>query len=269
MQAYVGDQVHYAKRGTAFALVELSWSGSFLLVIPLVGWLISQKGWHAPFGWLALTAIVAGAVLARWLPSNSGTRRRHAPFLRGFGAIFGQKQVLAALGYGVAISLANELVAIVYGAWLEAEFGLQVAALGLASTVVGLALLAGEALVWVFVDRVGKKRALAAGTLFSAATSLALPFTHHSLGWALIGLFLFYTTFEFMLVTSFPLMTELVPEARATFMSGLVASFSVGRALGDWLGPALFARGMLVNGMAALTIYLIGLVILLRFVKVQ
>lgn len=269
LQAYVGDQVHYARRGTVFALVELSWSGSFLLIIPLVGWLIAKEGWNAPFAWLALIAIVAGALLAMWLPSNLVSRPGTPPFLRNLGAIFGQKEAIAGLGYGVAISLANDLVAIVYGAWLEGEFGLQVAELGLASTVVGLALLAGEVLVWVFVDRVGKKRALAAGTLISAATSVALPFMDRSLAWALIGLFLFYMSFEFMLVTSFPLMTELVPEARGTFMSGLVASFSIGRALGAWLGPTLFAFGLLVNGITALGVYMIGLVILLVFVKVQ
>jgi predicted MFS family arabinose efflux permease len=269
LQAYVGDHVHYAQRGSVFALVELSWSGSFLLVIPLVGLLIAREGWSAPFGWLALVAVAAGSLLALWLPSSSAAQSGQPPFFQDLAAIFGHKQALAGLAYGACISLANDLVVIVYGAWLEAEFGLQVAALGLASTVVGLALLAGEILVWIFVDRVGKKRALVAGTLASAATSVALPVVGRSLAWSLVGLFLLYTSFEFMLVTSFPLMTELVPQARGTYMAGLVASFSAGRALGAWLGPTLFAFGMLANGFAALGVYLIGLVILSVFVRVE
>lgn len=269
MQAYIGDHVRYARRGTVFALVELSWSASFLLIIPAIGWLISRGGWHAPFRWLAAAAGAAGFLLSRTLPANEIDQEIERTFLGNLRATFLQGRALSGLAFGALISVGNDLVAIVYGAWLEGEFGLQVAALGLASTVVGLGLLAGEVAAWGLVDRMGKKRALIIGVLISALTSLGLPFLDHSLALALIGLFLFYASFEFMLVTSMPLMTELVPGARATFMSGYVASFSAGRALGAWLGPALFSYGLLANGLAAAGVFLLAIVVLSLFVPVE
>jgi predicted MFS family arabinose efflux permease len=269
MQAYIGDHVQYSRRGTVFALAELSWSASFLLIIPAIGWLIARGGWHAPFRWLALAAAAAGLVLSRLLPRNQAGAKAQRTFFGNLRSTFIQRQALSGLAFGSLISVGNDLVAIVYGAWLEQEFGLQVAALGLASTVVGLGLLAGEVGAWGLVDRMGKKRALISGTLISALTSLALPLLGASLTWALIGLFLFYTSFEFMLVTSMPLMTELVPEARATFMSGYVASFSAGRALGAWLGPALFSYGLLANGLAAAGVYLLAIIVLSFLVPVE
>ena len=95
------------------------------------------------------------------------------------------------------IAPANETMAIVYGAWLEDAFGLKVAALGLASAVIGVAELGGEGLVAAVVDRVGKRRAFILGVLGNALMALLLPAAGFSVGGALAGLFLFFLTFEF------------------------------------------------------------------------
>ena len=51
MQAYLGDRVPYERRGRVLALTEMSWSLSFILLVPLAGLLIARLGWSAPF-WL-------------------------------------------------------------------------------------------------------------------------------------------------------------------------------------------------------------------------
>jgi predicted MFS family arabinose efflux permease len=49
---------------------------------------------------------------------------------------------------------------------------------------------------------------------------------------ALVGLFLFYITFEYVLVSHIPLMTEVMPDARATLLSFNVTGHSLGRMIG-------------------------------------
>ena len=252
MQAYVGDRVPYARRGRALAVTELSWSFAFLLGMPLIGWLMSRSGsWRAPLPWLAFMALVALVGLARIIPPDRPAPGERVSLAAGVRIIRRHPAALGALVASLMIALANETMAIVYGAWLEDAFGLKVAALGLASAVIGVAELGGEGLVAAVVDRVGKRRAIILGVLGNALMALLLPAAGFSVGGALAGLFLFFLTFEFALVSLVPLMTELVPGARATLMAGNVAVFSVGRMLGALLGPVLFSYGLAANGVAA------------------
>ena len=59
MQAYLGDRVPYEKRGLPLALTELSWSLSFIIGVPLTGFLISKYGLTSPFPWLAGLGLLA------------------------------------------------------------------------------------------------------------------------------------------------------------------------------------------------------------------
>jgi predicted MFS family arabinose efflux permease len=94
-----------------------------------------------------------------------------------------------------------------------------------------------------------------------------LPFLGRNLTGALVGLFFVYTTFEFTIVSAMPLMTELVPQARATMMAGNVGAHSAGRAIGALLGPALFSFGLRANGALAAALNLAALAMLLLFVR--
>ncbi len=261
--AFVGDRVHYSRRGLAVGLTELGWSGSFLLGIPLVGWLIARRGWLAPFPWLAGLGLAAAGLLWWLLPAEKRPPLGHTNFHLKLRALLAHRPPLAALGFGLIISAANETVTIVYGAWLEGALGLQVAALGLASAVIGLSEFSGEGLVAALSDRIGIQRAVLLGVSMNTVACLALPLLGGSTGSALAGLFLFYLTFEFTIVSTIPLVTELLPEARATLLGGFVAALSLGRALGDLLGPPLFRFGFLANGSAAAALNLLGLALLI------
>ncbi|MGH2628133.1 MAG: MFS transporter, partial [Anaerolineales bacterium] len=70
MYAYLGDRVAYRRRGLAIAVVELGWSGAFLLGIPVAGWLMARRGWSGPFPWIALATLTCGLVLGRILPRD-------------------------------------------------------------------------------------------------------------------------------------------------------------------------------------------------------
>jgi predicted MFS family arabinose efflux permease len=267
VQAYLGDRVDYSRRGFVIALSEFGWSGAFLLGIPLVGWIIARAGWAAPFRWLVALVLVAFLALWRLLPSDPPRPREHPSWVGGMRAVLASRSALAGLAVGLLISLANETVNIVFGAWLEESFGLQVLALGAATAVIGVAELGGEGLVATLADRLGKRRAVAIGVSLSALACLGLPFLGRNLTGALAGLFLVYATFEFTIVAAMPLMTELVPQARATVMAGNAGAHSAGRALGALLGPALFSSGLMANGLLAAVLNLAALALLLLFVR--
>ena len=267
MQAYLGDRIGYAQRSLAIAATEIGWSLSFLVGIPVAGWLIDRGGWTAPFPWLAGCALAAAVLLAVILPPDRVRRAPPPSLLRHLKAVLRHPAAVAGLALGLLLSSANETVNIVFGLWMEQSFGLQVAALGAASAVIGLAELGGEGLVAGLSDRLGKRRAVALGIVLNSLAALALPPIGTSTPGALVGLFAFYITFEFTLVSSLPLMTELVPAARATMMAANVAALSLGRALGALAGPPLFSAGIAGNAAAAALLNLAALLTLAFFVR--
>ena len=134
------------------------------------------------------------------------------------------------------------MVNLVFGVWLANSFGLQIAALAGASVVIGLSELSGEGLVALTTDRLGKPRALAIGLTGNIIASLLLPFIGRTETGALIGLFLFYISFEYTVVSQFPLMTESVPQARATVMALNLVGFGMGRSLGSLLSTFIYFK---------------------------
>jgi predicted MFS family arabinose efflux permease len=267
MQAYLGDRVPYARRGLAIALTEFGWSGAFLLGVPLAGWLIARGGWQSPFIWLAVLGAVATYWLWRILPPDSAHTVERLSLVKGLRLVLTHRAAVAGLAVCGLIDASNETVNIIYGVWMHDSFGLPVEALGAIAIVIGLAELAGEGLVAGLSDRLGKRRALGLGLAVYAVACLLLPLLGVSLEGALVGLFLFFVSFEFTLVGAIPLMTELVPSARATLMSVLLTVFSLGKAAGAVIGSELFRHGLQANSLAAAGLNLLGLVVLILFVR--
>jgi predicted MFS family arabinose efflux permease len=248
MQAYLGDRVEYSRRARAMAVTELGWSLSFILGIPLVGFLIARRGWLAPFPLLALLGGLSFGLLAWLLPGDRSPARAASGFKQNLGRLFAYRPALAGLAVGMLISAANETVNLVFGVWLEDAFGLQIAALGFVAAVIGLSELGGETLAAGFTDFLGKPRAVGIGIVLSTLAGLALPFFGQSQAGATAGLFLFYIAFEFTLVSSLPLMTEILPGARATLMAANSAGHSLGRSAGALLASPLYDLGASGSG---------------------
>ena len=116
-------------------------------------------------------------------------------------------------------------------------------------------------------DRLGKRRTIALGVGLSTLAYLALPALGSTLPGALAGLFLVYLTFEFAIVATLPLMTELMPLARASVMSANIAGTSLGRMLGALLGGVLLPMGIGASGIAAAGINLVALAVLRLWVR--
>jgi predicted MFS family arabinose efflux permease len=268
MQAYFGDRVPYEQRGTALAVTELSWSMAFIIGVPVVAFLIARYGWTAPFPLLALLGILMFTAVWSIVPRED---RHHDPVKdsrEGYRAVFTSIPALAGVSIALWASAANELVNLVFGVWLEDSFGLKIAALAGASAVIGLSELGGEGLVAILTDRIGKPRALALGLMANAIASVLLPFMGKTQVGALIGLFLFYISFEYVIVSHIPMMSELVPKARVTILSLNIAGHSIGRALGALLAAFIYQQfGFLFVALCAVLFNVFGLLALRQMMR--
>lgn len=263
MQAYLADRIPYERLGRALGITEISWSLSAIVGIPVIAWLIGRFGWSAPFPVLFGLGLAALILILVLVPSDrpaSGAAR--SALWSAFGQVLSSPMARIALLFALLTTIANEVVNFIFGVWMEDSFGLQLAALGAASAVIGVSELGGSSLSAALVDRVGKERSVAVGLGLNALAAVLLPVIGQSLTGALAGLFLFYLTFEFLLVSMLPLMSEIVPSARATMLALMIGMFAGGRALGDLLSPLLYAGGFWGNTLAAAALNLISLLLL-------
>jgi predicted MFS family arabinose efflux permease len=268
MQAYIGDRVPYEQRGRTIAITEFGWSLAFVLGMPLMGFLIARKGWMAPFPLMTLLGSLIIVVLFLMLPQDVPVARTNRS-VDNFRLVLTSLPAMTGLAIGMLASAANEQVNLVFGVWLEDSFGLQIAALGAASAVIGISEMGAEGLAVAFVDRLGKRRSIAFGLTVNSLAALTLPWLGRTEWGALAGLFFFYISFEFTIVSSIPLMTELMPTARATLMAFNVAALSFGRAIGAFLAPQLYGLGFLAVTLGAIGFNLLALLAVSRLRKGQ
>lgn len=243
LQAYLGDAVPYDKRGAVLGISEIGWSLSFIIGVPVIGWIIARKDWYAPFPWLAGAGLLAILVMVIVLPKERNSQDVKVNLLNSMALVFKTPVALAGISISLTIAASNELVNLVFGLWLYDAFELKVTGLAIASMVIGLSELSGEVLVSVVVDRIGKARSVSIGLLLNALAVITLPIIGQSVNGALLGLFLLYLTFEFTIVSCIPLITELLPGARATLIANFFTSIAIGRAIGAFIAPFLYKLG--------------------------
>ena len=247
IQAYFGDRVRYEQRGTAMAVIEMAWSLSFIAGVPAMGFLIAHFGWTAPFPVLAGLGIGMFVVIWWMIPHDQPhpaviEGSESTPAWASLRAVLTSVPALAGVSIALWAATANESVNLNFGVWLADSFGLQIAALAGASAVIGVAELSGESLVALITDRVGKARAVLLGLVVNTIAAILLPFIGRTETGALAGLFLFYISFEYMVVSELPMMSETVAGARGTVMAVNMMGFGVGRSVGALVSTFVYAR---------------------------
>jgi DHA1 family inner membrane transport protein len=271
IQAYVSERVPYNRRGLAIGFLEFSWAGSTLVGIPLLGLLIDRLGWRAPFftlGGLGLLGIVALRIL---IPDDvKKTVPYNVPmsFWKIWQQLGKERAALGAIGFAFFVSIANDNLFVVYGAWLEDAFGLNIVALGMWTSAIGIAELSGESLTAVLADRFGLKRSVILGLSLCSMSYWLLPILGQALVTAFGSLFLIFLTFEFTIVSFLSLSTELLPGSRATMMSGFFAAAGFGRIVGALIGgPVWLAGGIIATGLVSAVISGLALISLVWGLK--
>jgi len=263
VQAYVSERVPYRRRGTAIGFLEISWAGSTLLGIPLIALLIDNVDWRAPFFAMGIIGILGALAVALFFPGNQEAKTQAGPepsYKEMLQILVRDKPALGAMAYVFFFSAAIDNLFVVYGAWLEKAFEVGIVALGLGTGVIGIAELVGEIMVATASDRIGLKRAVTLGVMIGIVTYMLLPYISLSFYLALAGLFVHFLVFEFTIISSVALCTELRPEMRATIIAGFFAAAGLGRIVGAlsggpvWLTGGIVATCMLSAGLTGLAL---------------
>jgi predicted MFS family arabinose efflux permease len=258
LQAYVGKRVPFHRRGLVIGAIEFSWAGTTLVGIPLAGLMIDRWGWSAPFLVLGGLGFLSMVALALIIPADRPDQPQTdgaTGFRQAWRLLSRERAALGAIGFIFLVGMANDNLFVVYGIWLEQVFALSILAVGTTTTIIGVAELLGEGLTASIADRLGLKRAVIVGLSLSALSYTWLLLVGNSLPLALVGMFLIYLTFEFTIVTSFSLFTEVLPQARGTMMSTLLAATGLGRVVGSLIGgPVWLAGGIAATGLISATL---------------
>ena len=137
---------------------------------------------------------------------------------------------------------------------------MSIVALGLGTSAIGLAELLGETLTAVLADRIGLKRSVVTGLMICIIFYVILPFLAQTITMAFFSLFLIFVAFEFLIVASVSMATELLPEARATMMATYLGAAGLGRVVGALIGgPVWLIGGILATSVVSACISALAL----------
>lgn len=269
VQAYISVITPYHQRGRAVGLVELSWAVAGFAAVPPLMWLVERQG-ALSGAFLVLAACLAAAIVATLfaLPEARPMVSSTSSAVPGTWRVVLNNSVLGLLAFVLLGLAANELVFIVQPTWAAARFGASPVDLGTALLVFGLGELGGSSTSTLFTDRLGKRRSTALGFVLAAALYLLLPVL--SVNWLsyLVCYFLYGFAVEFGIVSMLTFATTVSLHARATVMALTITSMQLGRTIASRRGVAIFEASSLgANGAIAAVMTLIGVVIMLRFVR--
>lgn len=264
-QAYVGDQAAQPRRGRALASIEFSWASTAIFILPIAGWMIDTFGWRAPLLLLSLVSL-ASAAIVWWLLPPAEHHDRTRLSLREVRAVAMRPNVLASLAVSFLLFMAISCFSTLWSIWLEADFSLSAAALGLVATAVGVAELGGSGFSGLFIDRIGEKRGSTMGLLLTGGLMLLLPLTSGSLGLVIAGLVVTGLCFEFTIVSLVSLYAEQAPEARGTVFSLTLLGTAVGSAIATPLTAFLWERsGLWAVSLVGAACLFLGFAVAWRF----
>ena len=263
LQAQIGSQVPYAQRGKFIGITEISWAGATLLTIPAAGFIMSRFSWQTPFKLVAVLTFVCFFLLLKLAPDRHRFRAGLANKEKGakqvqvnWKRLLKNKKVAGLLVFVFFMSLANDNLFVIYGVWLESACGMSLTEIGMSTVLIGMAELLAEGGSALFSDRIGLKKSVLLGTAATAGTYMVLPFTASGIPLILSGLGALFLFFEFTIVSSMSLGTELVPEFRAATMAAFFAMAGFGRIIGAFSGGLIWSaygiRGIcLVSGVCS------------------
>lgn len=245
---YLSRRVSFGQRGRVIGLFETSWASALLIGAPLIALLINAVGWRGPFVALAVLATVMAIVVALTPDTATVSEDASAPVVNQPLTAAAWRVVFASASIGVA-GLTTIVIA---GTWLDDRLGVSTGGVGLVAMAFGAAELSSSISSAAFSDRLGKMRSTRAMLFLVVAGLAVMTQAGSSLVVGVLGLLCFFLGFEYAIVTSFGILSEVMPEARGRALAAGNAVGTVGR------GAATVASGRLydefgINGPLALS----------------
>ena len=262
-QAYFSDQIEYEKRGRVLIFIEMSFATSGIIGLPLVGWLIETMGWRYPVTILGVLSLCALGFMWFAFPADppQPTEIESISPFSDLRLALSNPVVKIAMATALLMFFSFTGFSIVWALWAAEAFGLSTIEVGLLATRISLVELACVAFSMLFIDRIGKRPMVRFGFSMAVILFLAwllLPPVRWS---SQLNILLLGGVFELTIVSFFPLISDLMPKARATLFSLTIFGGSVGMALGPPVSLFLWERfglmGFAITMIVAMSIALL------------
>lgn len=270
MNSWVGDVVAYERRSRASGMIELTWAAAPLVGLPLIGVLIDVVGWWAAPTVLGLLGMPLGVLMQRAGSDTIDSHSAPSPVSSGSiapGAM--SRNTLSALAGLALLTGAAQFLFFTHGLWLEDTYDFDPSQVGFALIAVGVAEAIASYGTARFTDGIGKRNAVIAGTvvLTVALFGLAL-FPDPPLIVGLGLLVVAFLGFEFAIVSSIPMVSELEPSARSTVVGRSIGLSTITRAsvslLSAWLYAGNGFRNVMIGGAVAALAAIVTMVALVK-----
>lgn len=263
LNSWLGDAVAYERRGRATGLIELTWAAAALIGLPAMGVLIDQVGW-----WMAPTLLGILGLPFAFLMARIESEASVGPATAGQRSITLSRNSIVALVALALMTGAAQFLLFTHGLWLESTYDFDPAQVGFAIVAVGAAEAVASYGTSLITDRLGKRNGVIAGTTVLAlalAGFAALPAPQLVIGLGL--LVLAFLGFEFAIVSSIAMVSELEPEGRSTVIGRSVGLSTIARAgvslLCGWLYETVSFRTIMLLATATAVA---AIVLLIAFV---
>jgi len=226
--AWISHRVDYRWRARAIGLFETSWAIALLVGAPLIAILITKFGWRGPFVAIAVGAVTAAVVVATTIPPRMPGDHQ-APSGENVASGTPARAWLVIVGTSL-MALAGISVFVISGTWLNDQFGVSTAGLGVVAMIFGGAELVASTGTAAFADRVGKLASAVSGLLMLGVGLIVMLSAGDAVVLGVFGLLLFLLGFEYGFVTSLAIVSEAVPHARGKTiaMTSAVGTFARG-----------------------------------------
>ncbi len=227
--AWISDRVRFERRGRVIGLTETSWALGLLVGVTTMGLVTAATSWRFGYGLGALAVLTMALVVARTVPDDpvgfTHAQRRHF----ATGSVSRRGWIIVVGGFCLMAS--SQTLIVTFGSWLKDHFGMTDTGVSLVVFGLGFGELFSSLSAARFSDRWGKERAAMVGAGIMIPAALLLALTNSHLWAALPMLLIAIAAFEFAIVSTIPLATDLVPGAPAKGMAIMFSAGTLGRAL--------------------------------------
>lgn len=276
-QAYLGDVIPFHRRARVMGIAETSWAFSLVIAAPVVGFILDTSNLQTVFIFLGICLALGTIAIVLFVEPDGKSKEERKSIkvinpIVAFQVVSKHPPAVFALIFAICLTMSHEMFFINYGLWMEKSFDLVLTALGTVTIVIAIAEIIGEFIVITIADRVGTKLTCICGMLVAAISFAIIPNLTFSLPVALFGIFVMFIGIETAIVASLPLLTEILPNARAIMMSANMGAHSLGRVIGGALGGIIYAttgNNFIVVGLFAGVLGLIAFFVMWRLIPVE
>ncbi|RZL10265.1 MAG: MFS transporter [Rubrivivax sp.] len=224
-----------AHRGRAITFVFMGWAMASVAGMPLAAWVGERMGWRVAMGLVAVTALMAAAVVHRSMPRGI---RPPALSLRAWRKVF-RSPLLLAVVLVTLFQSAGQFTVMAYAApYFKHGFGANAEQISLMFAYFGALALAGNLYLNRVIDRVGAARAVTTTLALMALSLLIWPLATNLLmlavvffPWAISG----FATNSGQQARLGGLSPRLAPALMALNTSAIYLGHAVGASGGGWV----------------------------------